>query len=85
MARKSVFPGFESLSGQRRDVIAALVRERRRLGLSQTEVAARMNTSQSSVARLETGDCDLRVSTLQRYAAAVGRQLQWRMTGGDRS
>jgi transcriptional regulator with XRE-family HTH domain len=46
-------------------------------GLSQTEVAARMGTSQSAVARLETGDADVRVSTLERYAAAIGRQVAW--------
>jgi len=49
------------------------------LGLSQTEVAARMGTSQSAVARLEAGPHDLRVSTLHRYAAALGRQIDWRV------
>jgi hypothetical protein len=29
------------------------------------------------VARLETGDADVRVSTLERYAAAIGSQLAW--------
>jgi transcriptional regulator with XRE-family HTH domain len=85
MARRSVFPGFDDLSEHRRGVIAALVHERQQLGLSQTEVAARMKTSQSAVARLEAGDSDVRVSTLQRYAAAVGRDLQWRLSKGDRS
>lgn len=84
MTRRSVFPGFDSLSEHRRGVIAALVRERRQLGLSQTEVAARMKTSQSALARLEAGDSDVRISTLQRYAAAVGRDLQWRLTKGDK-
>jgi predicted transcriptional regulator len=82
MSRRSVFPGFDSLSEPRRGLIAALVQERRRLGLSQTEVAARMSTSQSSLARLEAGDNDVRMSTLQRYAAALGRDLQWRLTKG---
>ena len=36
-----------------------------------------MGTSQSAVARLETGDADVRVSTLERYAAAIGSQLAW--------
>jgi predicted transcriptional regulator len=49
------------------------------LGLSQTEVAARMGTSQSAVARLEAGDVDIRLSTLERYAAAVGRELRWHL------
>jgi predicted transcriptional regulator len=60
-----VFPGFTEMA-----------RKRRELGLSQTEVAARMGTSQSAVARLESGDADVRLSTLERYAAALGWKLQ---------
>jgi len=43
--------------------------------LSQTAVAAQMGTSQSVVARLESGALDMRLSTLQRYAAALGLDL----------
>ena len=82
--RRSVFPGFDALADQRHDVLDQLVSERQRLGLSQTEVAARMRTSQSAVARLESGAADVRLSTLQRYAAAVGRDLQVRLKGGPR-
>jgi predicted transcriptional regulator len=35
-----------------------------------------MGTSQSAVARLESGDADVRLSTLERYAAALGWKLQ---------
>jgi predicted transcriptional regulator len=35
-----------------------------------------MGTSQSVVARLESGEIDARLSTLQRYAAAVGQELE---------
>jgi transcriptional regulator with XRE-family HTH domain len=38
-----------------------------------------MGTSQSAVARLETGEADLRVSTLERYAAAIGSQISWQV------
>jgi predicted transcriptional regulator len=78
-SRRSVFPGFDELADRRRQVVAELTHERQRLGLSQTEVAARMQTSQSAVARMEAGDGDLRLSTLQRYAAAIGQDLQWRV------
>ena len=60
-----VFPGFSEMAAKRRA-----------LGLSQTEVAARMGTSQSAVARLESGDADVRWSTIERYAAALGHQLE---------
>ncbi|MPZ89346.1 MAG: helix-turn-helix domain-containing protein, partial [Nitriliruptorales bacterium] len=56
---------------------------REELGLSQTLVAARMGTSQSAVARLEGGGTDVRMSTLERYAAAVGQTLRYGL--GDAS
>jgi transcriptional regulator with XRE-family HTH domain len=57
------------------------VRVRQGLGLSQTEVAARMGTSQSAVARLERGDADVRVSTLQRYASALDQRVGFGLSG----
>jgi transcriptional regulator with XRE-family HTH domain len=56
-------------------LIQALARRRQELGLSQTEVAARMGTSQSALARLEAGEGDPRLSTVQKYAAAVQGEL----------
>ncbi len=72
-------PGFREMAQRRRQLLADLAEQRRTAGLSQTEVAARMGTSQSSVARLEAGLADVRVSTLERYAAAIGAQLGWRL------
>ena len=56
-----LLPGFREMalrrmSAERRRLVADLTAQRRAAGLSQTEVAARMGTSQSAVARLETGD-----------------------------
>ena len=59
----------------RRRSSSKLVRARRDAGLSQTAIAARMGTSQSAVARLERGDADVRLSTLQRYAEALDRHV----------
>ena len=72
-----VFPGFREMAESRRRLLAELVSQRRSLGLSQTEVAARMGTSQSAVARLEAVAGDVRLSTLERYAEAVGHTLRW--------
>ena len=77
--RRSVFPGFAEMAERRRALVGELVGRRRALGLSQTEVAARMGTSQSAVARLEAAAGDVRLSTLERYAAAVGRQIDMRL------
>ena len=54
-----------------------LTQRRQELGLSQTEVAARMGTSQSAVARLEARRGDARLSTLERYATALGTSLSF--------
>ena len=90
--RLPVMPGFREMALRRMpDEQAALMAEdRTRLvrelaeqrqadGLSQTEIAARMGTSQSAVARLESGTADVRASTLERYAAAVGSQITWKL------
>ncbi len=78
-----VFPGFRQMAERRRALTAELTERRRALGLSQTEVAARMGTSQSAVARLESGSGDVRLSTVERYAAALGRSLDWSLKPGD--
>ena len=84
-ARGSAFPGFDRIAERRQRLVADLVAERQRLGLSQTEVAARMGTSQPAVARMEAAGADVRLSTVERYAAAVGRDIEWRLgdTGGS--
>ena len=71
-------PGFGAMAA-RRQLTEALVARRVDLGLSQTEVAARMGTSQSAVARLEAGSGDVRLSSLERYAAAVEQTIDWRL------
>jgi predicted transcriptional regulator len=73
-------PGFRELAERRRRVIAELAAARREQGLTQSEVAGRMGTSQPVVARLETGGLDVRLSTLERYAAALDRRLDWQVT-----
>src|SRR3954469_2485114 len=77
--RRSRFPGLEGRGGGRRALIEELARLRRESELSQTEIAARMGTSQSAVARLESGELDERLSTLERYAAALGRSVDWQV------
>ena len=67
------------MAKRRRALTESLVSRRIELGLSQTEVAARMATSQSAVARIEAGEGDIRLSTLERYAAALGQVLDFRL------
>lgn len=77
-----VFPGFKQMAERRRALSDDLVERRRALGLSQTQVAARMGTSQSAVARLESGAKDVLLSTVERYASAVGWTVTWQLEDG---
>jgi ribosome-binding protein aMBF1 (putative translation factor) len=87
-----VMPGFREMAirrmadeqaavmaSERGRLVRELAEQRQAAGLSQTEIAARMGTSQSAVARLEAGTGDVRASTLERYAAAVGGQITWKL------
>lgn len=66
----------------RSDVLYFLVQARRHSGKSQTAVAAHMETTQSAVSDLEGGTTDPRLSTLQRYARAVGHALRVHVDSG---
>jgi ribosome-binding protein aMBF1 (putative translation factor) len=45
-------------------------------GLTQEEVARRLKTTKSAISRIENHAEDMRLSTLKRYAEAVGARLQ---------
>lgn len=57
----------------------AVRRERERAGLSQRELAARMHSTQSVIARLEAGAVTPTLETLDRVAAALGIELTVRL------
>ena len=48
---------------------------RERAGLTQEEVADRLETKKSAISRIENSTGDIRLSTLERYARAIGWQL----------
>ncbi len=60
-----------------RDLIGRLSRQRAESGFSQAHVARLMRTSQSAVARLESGRHDAQLSTVTRYAEALGLSLDF--------
>ena len=76
------FPDLVAEASRRRELARNLAEQRRATGLSQTVVAARMGTAASVVSKLEAGG-DVKLSTLQRYCVAVGRDLSF--TLGARS
>jgi HTH-type transcriptional regulator / antitoxin HipB len=53
---------------------------RKAAGLTQKELAARMGTTASAIARLEAGGTSPTFATLERLAAALGVQLRLEVT-----
>ncbi|RYG94213.1 MAG: XRE family transcriptional regulator [Alphaproteobacteria bacterium] len=53
-----------------------VIEARARAGLTQAELAERMGTSQSAVARLESGKSRPSVATLEKLALATGSRLR---------
>lgn len=57
-------------------VASLLIEARTRAKLSQAELAQRMGTSQSTIARLESGSAKPSLSTLERFANATGMRMR---------
>jgi transcriptional regulator with XRE-family HTH domain len=57
-------------------IAAAVAKARLRAGLSQAELARRMKTTQSTIARLESGRGRPSTRTLARFAEATGHRLK---------
>lgn len=58
-----------------RQLAAALRSARKANGLVQMELAGKIGTTKSAIARLEHGTGDLRLSTLRKLAAALDLRL----------
>ena len=77
--RNPDFPHLVDTAARRRSLLKELAEMREKRGQSQTAVAAEMKSSQSSVARLEGSAFDARLSTIDRYAEALGFRVQWHL------
>jgi seryl-tRNA synthetase len=77
--RNPDFPRLVDAAARRRSLLKELAEVRESHGRSQTAVAAEMKSSQSSVARLEGTADDARLSTIDRYAEALGFRVQWHL------
>lgn len=76
-ARKN--PGYQEAYDALEDefsLIAAMIRARLDAGLTQEQLAKRMNTTQAVVARLEGGGRQPSTRTLRRFAQATGHTLK---------
>ncbi len=79
LADPNVKREFDALE-QEFAIASELIRARARARLSQAELAARMGTSQSAIARLESGQTLPSTKTLLRYAEATGSKVELRLS-----
>ncbi|MFC1762673.1 helix-turn-helix domain-containing protein [Planctomycetota bacterium] len=54
---------------------------REEAGMTQEEVAQRMNTKKSAISRIENHAEDIKLSTLEKFAQALGLTLKLRVAG----
>lgn len=57
------------------EIARALYEARKAARLTQKELAERMNTSQSFIARMERGRVNITIQTVARYASACGKRI----------
>ena len=75
MKNKAFKMAFEEES-QRLEVAYQILQLRKKQKLSQKELAKRLDTTQSVIARIETGQQNFTTDTLQKIAAAFKRTLK---------
>lgn len=78
LAQTATREAYDAL-GDEFELARQLIEARTRAHLTQTDVAQRMGTTQSVVARLEGGKQAPSLRTMQRYAQAVGGRLVLRI------
>ncbi len=71
------FPQKVDAALDQRLLMRELAEARIAADLSQTKLAAAAGTSQSQIARAESGDVDVRLSTVAKMAAVLGKRLEW--------
>jgi micrococcal nuclease len=64
------------MSAEKRPKIGPLLKmERRKAGFSQDDVALKSGITQATISRLESGDLNFRIDTLENYVDALGKKL----------
>jgi ribosome-binding protein aMBF1 (putative translation factor) len=77
--RKSRDPKFAENfdSGYKQFKIGAILKQaREEAGLTQEALAAKLNTKKSAISRIENHAEDIKLSTLERFANALGKELR---------
>ena len=84
LANPTVRAEYERIEREEMPMFDAILAARKEAGLTQAQVAERMGTKAPAVARLEnaliTGTPSPSLATLRKYAAALGKRLEVRLT-----
>lgn len=73
---KNFEPGYEAFAFS-----VMLKQARENAGVTQEVVAKRLRTKKSAISRIENNAADIRLSTLERYAMALGKKLRVELVG----
>ena len=71
-----VFPSAEGTGGLRKDFAAAVIKLRRASGLTQRQLADRVQVTQGRISQIESGKWDITLSGLMRIADACGHTIE---------
>lgn len=84
LSKPAVRAEFDRIEREEMPMLDAILAARKAAGLTQAQVAERMGTKAPAVARLEnalvTGAPSPSLATLRKYAAALGKKLEVRLT-----
>jgi len=84
LSNPAVRAEYERIEREEMPMLDAILKARKEAGLTQAQVAERMGTQAPAVARLEnalvTGSPSPSLNTLRKYAAALGKRLEVRLT-----
>lgn len=75
-------PGFRAQHAaalSRREMMRRMADARLAADRTQTEIGAMVGTSQAQIARIEKADADCRISSVERYAAALGFEVRYHL------
>lgn len=84
VSRKKIDPKFaqEFDEGYNQFKLGVLLRKtRKEAGLTQQQVAEKLNTKKSAISRIENDAENIRLHTLRKYITALGKKLEISITG----
>jgi ribosome-binding protein aMBF1 (putative translation factor) len=70
------FRKYYEEAGKQLEIAYGILRARKAAGISQATLARKIGTTQGNIARMESGQQNFTTKTLQKIAAACGRELK---------